>query len=61
MSFQELIDKYKTEVCSCCKNTNLKDCNICKTIDGAKCCGYIKDKSKIKKLKMNNCYVEWQV
>lgn len=57
MSLQKLYDKYKKEICSCCKNANLEDCNICKTLDGVKCCGYIKDKNKIKRTKINNCYV----
>lgn len=57
MSLQKLYDKYKKEICSCCKNANPEDCNICKTLDGAKCCGYIKDKNKIKRNKINNCYV----
>ncbi len=57
MSFQELCNKYKKEVCPYCKNTNKEDCNICKTLDGAKCCGYIKDKNKIKRTKVNNCYI----
>lgn len=46
MSFQELCDKYKKEICIYCKNDNINDCNICKTLDGVKCCGYMKDRSK---------------
>lgn len=46
MSLQKLYDKYKKEICPYCKNTNKEDCNICKTLDGVKCCGYKKDRSK---------------
>lgn len=59
MSLQKLYDKYKKEICSYCKNANPEDCNICKTLDGVKCCGYKKDKSKIKKEKPVSCWVQW--
>lgn len=58
MSFQELCVKYKQEICSCCKNKNSDECNICKSIDGVKCINYKRDKSKIKKTKSENYYVE---
>lgn len=51
MSLQELYKIYKKHICPYCKNTNSEDCRICKTLDGVKCCGYIKNKSKIKKEK----------
>ena len=57
MSFQELCNKYKKEVCPYCINTNKEDCNICKTLDGVKCCGYKKDKSKIN---INKLILYWQ-
>lgn len=50
MSFQELCNKYKKEICSYCKNKDMNKCNICKTDDGAKCCNYLKNKSKIKRI-----------
>lgn len=52
MSFQELCEKYRKEICSCCKNENIGECNICKTEDGVRCSNYRKDKSKIKKTKL---------
>lgn len=59
MSFQKLCDKYKKEICPYCINTNLEDCNICKTLDGVKCCGYMKNKSKIKKEKPITYWKNW--
>ena len=47
MSFQELCKKYKEEICEYCMNKNIDDCEIRKTVDGAKCVNYIKDKSKV--------------
>ena len=38
MSFQELCNKYKEEVCPYC--TQQGECNICKTLDGVRCSGY---------------------
>lgn len=58
MSLQKLYDKYKKEICPYCKNANLENCNIGKTLDGVKCCGYKKDKSKIKKEKPVSCWVQ---
>jgi hypothetical protein len=50
MSKQDLFKKYKQEICTHCKNKNKNDCNIHITLDGtAKCCNYIKDKSKFEK------------
>lgn len=50
MSKQELFNKYKQEICKYCLNKNNDDCNIHITVDStAKCCNYIKDKSKFKK------------
>lgn len=50
MSKQELFNKYKQEICKYCINKNNDDCNIHITVDStAKCCNYIKDKSKFKK------------
>ena len=61
MSFQDLCKRYKEEICSCCMNANVSECEIRKTLNGVKCVNYIKDKSKIKRVKPINCYVEWQV
>lgn len=61
MSFHDLCKRYEEEICSCCMNTNIDDCEIRKTLNGVKCVNYIKDKSKIKRVKEVNCYVEWQV
>lgn len=59
MSFQELCEKYKKEICQYCINTNLEDCNICKTLDGVRCINYIKDKSKFNTEKPISCWQKW--
>ncbi|MCR5145957.1 MAG: hypothetical protein K6B70_01210 [Clostridia bacterium] len=61
MSFQELCKKYKEEICPYCKNKNIDDCKICKTLDGVRCSGYIKDKEKIKQIKPLSFWVDPQI
>lgn len=51
MSFHELCQKYKKEVCRYCSNTKYEECNICKTLDGVKCVNYIKNNSEINLMK----------
>lgn len=59
MSLQELYKIYKEHICPYCKNTNSEDCRICKTLEGVKCCGYMKNKSKIKKEKPIIYWQNW--
>lgn len=47
MSLQELCNRYKDEICPYC--TKQGECNICKTVDGVKCCEY----KKIRKMKIH--------
>lgn len=50
MNKQNLFKEYKKEICEYCSNKDKEDCNIHITIDSsAKCCNYIKNKSKFKK------------
>lgn len=55
MSFKELCNKYKKEVCPYCKNNNAEECNICKTLDGARCVNFIPDKKRFKKRYLESC------
>ena len=49
MSNTDLFNKYKQEICNCCLNKSIDDCNICICTDSTvKCCNYVKDKSKFK-------------
>lgn len=41
MSFQELCEKYKKEICPYCINKDNYECNICKTKDGVRCYAYV--------------------
>lgn len=57
MSFQELCEKFKKEICPNCALKNQNYCNICKTPDGVKCYAY---ESKTKKERKYKPAKDWQ-